>query len=87
MKLSTCKKKASDWRRRLTKTIKGLSLLLLSWQVNAQLPTPVDPSTGDPDGNYLEFMEGWTGDATEYIALAISGGGIFMGRLDTAFQV
>lgn len=59
----------------ITHCLKGLALFMLAWQVNAQLPTPVDPSTGDPDGNYLEFMEGWTGDATEYIALAISGAG------------
>ncbi len=41
----------------------------------AQLPTPVDPTSGDPDGNYLNFMQGWTGDAVDYIALAISGAG------------
>lgn len=40
-----------------------------------QLPQPVDPSTGAPNGNYLQFMQGWTGDAVDYIALAISGAG------------
>lgn len=59
----------------------GHSLYLLSLslftsaQVNAQLPTPVDPSSGDSGGNYLQFMQGWTGDAIDYIALAISGAG------------
>lgn len=46
-----------------------------SFQVNAQLPEPVDPSSGDSGGNYLQFMQGWTGDAIDYIALAISGAG------------
>lgn len=43
--------------------------------VQAQLPTPVNPSSGAPSGNYLAFMQGWTGDAVDYIALAISGAG------------
>jgi integrating conjugative element membrane protein (TIGR03745 family) len=50
-------------------------LLLLSVMAQAQLPTPVNPSSGAPNGNYLAFMEGWTGDAVDYIALAISGAG------------
>lgn len=41
----------------------------------AQLPDAVAPSTGDQGGNYLLFMQGWTGDAINYIALAISGAG------------
>ena len=41
----------------------------------AQLPTPVNPTSGAPNGNYLAFMQGWTGDAVDYIALAISGAG------------
>ena len=52
-----------------------LWLGLLSVAVQAQLPTPVNPSSGAPNGNYLAFMEGWTGDAVDYIALAISGAG------------
>ena len=48
---------------------------LLTIPAYAQLPTPVDPSNGAPNGNYLQFMEGWTGDAVDYIALAISGAG------------
>lgn len=40
-----------------------------------QLPQPIDPSSGAPNGNYLQFMQGWTGDAVDYIALAISGAG------------
>lgn len=52
-----------------------LWLGLLAVAVQAQLPTPVNPSSGAPNGNYLAFMEGWTGDAVDYIALAISGAG------------
>ena len=48
---------------------------LLTIPAYAQLPAPVDPSNGAPNGNYLQFMEGWTGDAVDYIALAISGAG------------
>jgi integrating conjugative element membrane protein (TIGR03745 family) len=50
-------------------------LWLVSTSVQAQLPTPVNPTSGAPNGNYLAFMEGWTGDAVDYIALAISGAG------------
>lgn len=48
---------------------------LVSMRVSAALPTPVNPSSGDPSDNYLQFMQGWTGDAVNYIALAISGAG------------
>ena len=50
-------------------------LWLVSISAQAQLPAPVDPSSGAPNGNYLAFMQGWTGDAVDYIALAISGAG------------
>jgi integrating conjugative element membrane protein (TIGR03745 family) len=53
----------------------GLCVGLFSMPIFAQLPTPVDPTTGPPNGNYLAFMQGWTGDAVDYIALAISGAG------------
>lgn len=48
---------------------------LTALNAQAQLPEPVDPSSGDSGGNYLQFMQGWTGDAVNYIALAISGAG------------
>lgn len=48
---------------------------LMTTNVRAQLPVPVDPTSGDSGGNYLAFMQGWTGDAITYIALAISGAG------------
>ena len=51
------------------------ALWLISLSAQAQLPTPVNPTSGAPNGNYLAFMEGWTGDAVDYIALAISGAG------------
>ena len=53
-------------------------LLMYLWLVStaeAQLPQPVDPSTGAPNGNYLAFMAGWSGAAIDYIALVISGAG------------
>jgi len=50
-------------------------LWLVSISVQAQLPTPVDPTSGAPNGNYLAFMQGWSGDAIDYIALVISGAG------------
>ena len=50
-------------------------LWLVSISAQAQLPAPVDPSSGAPNGNYLAFMQGWTGDAVDYIARAISGAG------------
>lgn len=53
----------------------ALSFWLISAAAQAQLPQPVNPSSGAPNGNYLAFMEGWTGDAVDYIALAISGAG------------
>lgn len=62
-------------------TKQGLSMLcpiwlwLLSLPARAQLPAPVDPSSGAPNGNYLAFMQGWSGDAIDYIALVISGAG------------
>ena len=40
-----------------------LWLWLVSITAQAQLPTPVDPSSGAPNGNYLAFMQGWSGDA------------------------
>lgn len=57
---------------------KAYLMLLLGWttpNAQAQLPEPVNPTSGDPAGNYLQFMQGWTGDAVDYIALAISGAG------------
>lgn len=48
---------------------------LMATTARAQLPEPVDPTSGDSGGNYLAFMQGWTGDAVTYIALAISGAG------------
>lgn len=53
----------------------ALGFWLMSAAAQAQLPLPVNPSSGAPNGNYLAFMEGWTGDAVDYIALAISGAG------------
>lgn len=65
-------KRACRWPGKLGAAV-GLSLIGLG--AKAQLPEPVDPSSGDPGGNYLAFMQGWTGDAIDYIALAISGAG------------
>lgn len=52
-----------------------ITLIGSSFAAKADLPTPVDPSSGSANGNYLAFMQGWSGDAIEYIALVISGAG------------
>lgn len=53
-----------------------MAVSLLAFQnAHAQLPTPVDPSNGPSNGNYLSFMQGWTADAVDYVALAVSGAG------------
>lgn len=57
------------------KALLVLGLMTLPAVVSAQLPQPVDPSSGPANGNYLAFMEGWSGDAVDYIALVISGAG------------
>ncbi len=41
----------------------------------AQLPAPQEPTRGGNNDNYLQFMQGWTADAIDYVALAISGVG------------
>lgn len=54
----------------------ALALLFVSPLTMAQLPTAVNPSGGTPPaGNFLAFMQGWTGDAVDYIALVISAAG------------
>lgn len=63
-------------RRRLSRA--GLAVVSTAVAVqaaHAQLPTPVDPSSGPSGGNYLSFMQGWTADAVDYVALAVSGAG------------
>lgn len=50
-------------------------LWLVSLSAHAQLPAPVNPTSGAPNGNYLAFMQGWSGDAIDYVALVISGAG------------
>ena len=62
-------------RNRLVAFMSCIALMFVSLRTQAHLPAPFDPSSGDPGGNYLAFMQGWTGDAVEYIALAISGAG------------
>lgn len=63
------------YAKRVITRMQGYLVLLVSAGSHADLPEPVDPSTGDSGGNYLAFMQGWTGDAISYIALAISGAG------------
>ncbi len=73
------KKNISQFFKKLAHCPKRAFLTLLGGltavQAQAQLPDPVDPTSGDSGGNYLQFMQGWTGDAVNYIALAISGAG------------
>ena len=71
-KLKTLKHDIRYWALHL---FCALTALLVASPSRAQLPPPVPPTSGDPEGNYLSFMQGWTGDAVAYIALAISGAG------------
>lgn len=73
--MNTMKKHVTQNRNRYLSVISTCWFWLVSLSARAQLPTPVDPTSGAPNGNYLAFMEGWTGDAVDYIALAISGAG------------
>lgn len=52
------------------------ALWLISLSAQARLPTPVNPTSGAPNGNYLAFMEGWTshGLATLILTLIVIGG-------------
>jgi len=60
----------------VSKTLFILSTLLLSPLSMAQLPAPVNPpGTTVPAGDFLTFMQGWSGAAVDYIALVISGAG------------
>ncbi len=51
------------------------AVCLLPAKIYAVLPTQTNPSSGDPGGNYLTFMQGWSRDGVAYIALVISGAG------------
>ncbi len=70
--ISHCFKKLTHYPKRAFFMLLGG---LTAVHAQAQLPDPVDPTSGDSGGNYLQFMQGWTGDAVNYIALAISGAG------------
>jgi len=49
---------------------------LFSTLVNAQLPpTPSVPGGGGANGNFLSFMQAWSAEAVDYIALVISAAG------------
>jgi hypothetical protein len=46
---------------RFIKSLVFMTPALLAFQnASAQLPRPVDPSSGPTNGNYLGFMQGWT---------------------------
>lgn len=62
-------------RQSLNKTLWLLTASLFPLSVNAALPAPVNPTGADPGDNYLLFIQGWSGDATDFIALVISGAG------------
>ena len=73
--MNTTKTPPEQKQNRRLPIMSAVWLWLVSLTAQAQLPAPVDPTSGAPNGNYLAFMEGWTGDAVDYIALAISGAG------------
>jgi integrating conjugative element membrane protein (TIGR03745 family) len=56
---------------RLTAWFSGL-LLWVSVNAQAALPTPVAPSTGAPQGNWLSLIQGYAKDAGLVIGLVIA---------------
>lgn len=50
----------------------SLLLVFSLRQALADLPTAVDPSTGAPDGNWLELVKGYIKDGAVIIGLALS---------------
>ena len=53
--------------------LKGLIAYLASCQLAlAALPTPIDPSTGAPGGNWLELVKGYIHDGALILGLALS---------------
>jgi integrating conjugative element membrane protein (TIGR03745 family) len=73
---SKLQKKMAAMKRRLVHwVVVTIPALLVFQNARAQLPQPVDPSSGPAGGNYLSFMQGWTADAVDYVALAVSGAG------------
>ncbi len=76
------KKMILNQKKRLKKSLSNhywslLSCFFFPHLAIAQLPTPVDPpgGGGGTGGNFLAYMQGWTGASVDYIALAISGAG------------
>lgn len=49
-----------------------VTALLYSAQALAALPTPVDPSTGAPGGNWLELVKGYIKDGGIILGLTLS---------------
>ena len=73
---SKLQKNIASIKGRFIKSLVLMTPALLAFQnASAQLPRPVDPSSGPSNGNYMSFMQGWTADAVEYVALAVSGAG------------
>jgi integrating conjugative element membrane protein (TIGR03745 family) len=61
--------------QRLARILTGAALLAAARQASAALPTPVDPSTGVADGNWLELTKGYINDGAIILGLAVSAGG------------
>lgn len=54
------------------RTAFALALFTISFPASAVLPTPVEPSTGPADGNWLELIQGYIRDGGIVLGLAIS---------------
>ena len=60
-------------QRRVRKALAGVGLLMAAThQALAALPTAVNPSTGDPGGNWLELVKGYIKDGAIVLGLALS---------------
>ena len=60
-------------RPRATRALAGAWLLMAgAHQALAALPTAVNPSTGDPAGNWLELVKGYIKDGAIVLGLGLS---------------
>lgn len=64
--------KCFGFRHRCTQLFAAGMAVLVMGQAHAVLPTQVNPSTGDPKGNFLKLLTGWIKDTVSDAALWIS---------------
>ena len=61
-----------DVKHRYAQLLCASTCLLLVSSAQAKLPVQVNPSTGDPKGNFLKLITGWIKDTVGDAALWIS---------------